>query len=107
MMYITSASTTSSIVISSYVPFSMKFLFFFFLMIRRPPRFTLFPYTTLSRSCLRFQVRPSFLSRQRERIQREYECADLIRVMSDVARLTFLGGGFSPERVVVTQPPIA
>src|SRR5437899_10336057 len=25
-------------------------LFFFFLMIRRPPRFTLFPYTTLFRS---------------------------------------------------------
>src|SRR2546430_16342658 len=29
---------------------SMLFLFFFFLMIRRPPRSTLFPYTTLFRS---------------------------------------------------------
>src|SRR5215510_15763640 len=28
----------------------MLSLFFFFLMIRRPPRFTLFPYTTLFRS---------------------------------------------------------
>src|SRR5574344_2854450 len=28
------------------------FLFFFFLMIRRPPRSTLFPYTTLFRSSL-------------------------------------------------------
>src|SRR2546422_5014616 len=28
----------------------MFFLFFFFLMIRRPPRSTLFPYTTLFRS---------------------------------------------------------
>src|SRR2546430_12861124 len=28
----------------------MHFLFFFFLMIRRPPRSTLFPYTTLFRS---------------------------------------------------------
>src|SRR3989304_7470963 len=28
------------------------FLFFFFLMIRRPPRSTLFPYTTLFRSVL-------------------------------------------------------
>src|SRR3989441_8998010 len=28
----------------------MRFLFFFFLMIRRPPRSTLFPYTTLFRS---------------------------------------------------------
>src|SRR2546422_7901889 len=27
-------------------------LYFFFLMIRRPPRSTLFPYTTLFRSCL-------------------------------------------------------
>src|SRR2546430_12000150 len=29
------------------------FIFFFFLMIRRPPRSTLFPYTTLFRSELR------------------------------------------------------
>src|SRR5256885_11088656 len=32
---------------SSYV---LGFIFFFFLMIRRPPRSTLFPYTTLFRS---------------------------------------------------------
>src|SRR5205085_9468622 len=30
--------------------FSLFFFFFFFLMIRRPPRSTLFPYTTLFRS---------------------------------------------------------
>src|SRR5215471_20788143 len=30
--------------------FSLLFLIFFFLMIRRPPRSTLFPYTTLFRS---------------------------------------------------------
>src|SRR5689334_25315336 len=30
----------------------MLFLLFFFLMIRRPPRSTLFPYTTLFRSAL-------------------------------------------------------
>src|SRR5439155_9087173 len=30
------------------------FLFFFFLMLRRPPRSTLFPYTTLFRSLLFF-----------------------------------------------------
>src|SRR5256885_4740606 len=29
-----------------------RFIFFFFLMIRRPPRSTLFPYTTLFRSLL-------------------------------------------------------
>src|SRR2546430_8627134 len=32
------------------------FFFFFFLMIRRPPRSTLFPYTTLFRSSSRFTV---------------------------------------------------
>src|SRR5436309_4459946 len=30
--------------------FYLSFIFFFFLMIRRPPRSTLFPYTTLFRS---------------------------------------------------------
>src|SRR3989442_10783290 len=30
----------------------LRFIFFFFLMIRRPPRSTLFPYTTLFRSGL-------------------------------------------------------
>src|SRR6266853_3904534 len=30
---------------------SLFSIFFFFLMIRRPPRSTLFPYTTLFRSC--------------------------------------------------------
>src|SRR3712207_6951162 len=32
---------------------SIDMLFFFFLMIRRPPRSTLFPYTTLFRSLVR------------------------------------------------------
>src|SRR5216684_5773622 len=32
----------------------MIFFFFFFLMIRRPPRSTLFPYTTLFRSRIRY-----------------------------------------------------
>src|SRR3712207_8878576 len=35
----------------------ISILFFFFLMIRRPPRSTLFPYTTLFRSELRSQFR--------------------------------------------------
>src|SRR2546427_10893205 len=32
------------------LPSTLYFFFFFFLMIRRPPRSTLFPYTTLFRS---------------------------------------------------------
>src|SRR2546430_12952143 len=35
---------------SLWFQFLHHFLFFFFLMIRRPPRSTLFPYTTLFRS---------------------------------------------------------
>src|SRR5256886_8738214 len=35
-----------------YSPSITLFFFFFFLMIRRPPRSTLFPYTTLFRSSL-------------------------------------------------------
>src|SRR5207245_11364590 len=35
------------------IHFSLLSLFFFFLMIRRPPRSTLFPYTTLFRSLRR------------------------------------------------------
>src|SRR3712207_8016757 len=35
----------------------MRFLLFFFLMIRRPPRSTLFPYTTLFRSVGRRKLR--------------------------------------------------
>src|SRR5690242_20750731 len=37
-------------------------MFFFFLMIRRPPRSTLFPYTTLFRSYERFRSRMSLVS---------------------------------------------
>src|SRR4030066_301694 len=37
-------------IISFVRDFSPMFFFFFFLMIRRPPRSTLFPYTTLFRS---------------------------------------------------------
>src|SRR5256885_13252348 len=41
-----------------------KFFFFFFLMIRRPPRSTLFPYTTLFRSItLRRWVKQGILSK--------------------------------------------
>src|SRR5260221_6056013 len=37
----------------------VRFLFFFFLMIRRPPRSTLFPYTTLFRSECRARCEPA------------------------------------------------
>src|SRR5256885_10962685 len=36
--------------LSTLVALHLQYVFFFFLMIRRPPRSTLFPYTTLFRS---------------------------------------------------------
>src|SRR5476649_2710343 len=38
--------------LSSSIATTLSFCLFFFLMIRRPPRSTLFPYTTLFRSAL-------------------------------------------------------
>src|SRR2546429_5691458 len=40
----------SCLLLSSYSYIFILFIIFFFLMIRRPPRSTLFPYTTLFRS---------------------------------------------------------
>src|SRR2546428_10780049 len=51
-------STHLSFVLSSsrlYLYHRNFYVFFFFLMIRRPPRSTLFPYTTLFRSTLPVQ----------------------------------------------------
>src|SRR5205807_9584111 len=47
-----SALTASLTVIASLLPslLSSLYILFFFLMLRRPPRSTLFPYTTLFRS---------------------------------------------------------
>src|SRR3712207_9284381 len=48
------------ILVDSHSAVTTVVLFFFFLMIRRPPRSTLFPYTTLFRSAV-----PETLSRSR------------------------------------------
>src|SRR5438477_3708123 len=47
---------------------SLLFFLFFFLMIRRPPRSTLFPYTTLFRSEARLGNLPIGLAQQGDRI---------------------------------------
>ena len=46
MLYVTSANNFLFL----FFCFVLFYMFFFFLMIRRPPRSTLFPYTTLFRS---------------------------------------------------------
>src|SRR2546426_12549953 len=45
-------STDSFFFCSLSIRLTLLFSFFFFLMIRRPPRSTLFPYTTLFRSSI-------------------------------------------------------
>src|SRR5438874_6182795 len=47
------------LIIFSYLRNPDVSFFFFFLMIPRPPRSTLFPYTTLFRSPLRYHVQPA------------------------------------------------
>src|SRR2546422_405861 len=65
-MYTLSLCVSSFVVYSSflYLIFPLLFLFFFFLMIRRPPRSTLFPYTTLFRSSSRPRARAAHHRRQ-------------------------------------------
>src|SRR2546425_13239837 len=48
------------VIVCYYLYLHCLFLFFFFLMIRRPPRSTLFPYTTLFRS-IELSPRTDFL----------------------------------------------
>src|SRR2546422_8921846 len=67
-------------------------LFFFFLMIRRPPRSTLFPYTTLFRSDV---LRPGLRARGLRRVRR------LPR--RDGAGRRRLGGGRSEEHTSELQ----
>src|SRR5256885_11429450 len=49
----------------------LPFFFFFFLMIRRPPRSTLFPYTTLFRSVIQGGGVPPSLSGTLEKVRSE------------------------------------
>ena len=58
------------------------------------------------RECARFGVRFPLRPALVDRMRREYEQADLIRVMSERARTTFLERGVRPERVVTVSPPL-
>src|SRR5260221_14125635 len=76
------STRTHSPFFSSY-PHVRAFLFFF-LMIRRPPRSTLFPYTTLFRSPLKRAPKPNGLPR-RGRPYRE-ETASERRIQQEADR---------------------
>src|SRR5256885_14613228 len=78
----------SMIYIFSFSYYSNRlFLFFFFLMIRRPPRSTLFPYTTLFRS-VRSNFRQTFL----------FQAETLIRLVKGHPQLMRSGGKRVLER---------
>src|SRR5438034_11650270 len=59
------------------------FFFFFFLMIRRPPRSTLFPYTTLFRSFGRPEYAGDVSEAGRAHIAADPECAGKITGFGD------------------------
>src|SRR6266850_7031948 len=63
------------------------FFFFFFLMIRRPPRSTLFPYTTLFRSITTAWWPPMPLARCPEWIRSEEHTSELQSPCNLVCRL--------------------
>src|SRR5256885_16309609 len=59
----------------------LLYIFFFFLMIRRPPRSTLFPYTTLFRSGAHAGIRTQRgLSRDARAAGRRRRCGGVVRV---------------------------
>src|SRR6267143_5401336 len=70
----------------SFLP-SFLFFFFFFLMIRRPPRSTLFPYTTLFRSHSRHERHAGPQLRGHRRFRSEEHTSELQSQFHLVCRL--------------------
>src|SRR5690349_25089611 len=73
------------------------FLYFFFLMIRRPPRSTLFPYTTLFRSFRRIElapvpagpIEPRIADSARRRLRREGQDRKSTRLNSSHVEISY------------------
>src|SRR3990167_7148470 len=68
---------------------------FFFLMIRRPPRSTLFPYTTLFRSWLVLWLR------KRSTLQSSMDCASPVTLVSTDRKSTRLNSSHSQNSYAV------
>jgi glycosyltransferase involved in cell wall biosynthesis len=58
------------------------------------------------RECAVFGIRPPSDEQTVRRAMKEYQQADLIRVMSEDAKQTFLERGFSRDRLMVVPPPL-
>src|SRR6202008_4592475 len=86
--------------------------FFFFLMIRRPPRSTLFPYTTLFRSGATTEARyltPRLdqqltVTRRRRQIRSEEHTYELQSRQYLVCRLLLLIKKISKQKELLTKP---
>ncbi len=59
-----------------------------------------------ARECAGFGVRPPLSGATRRRMLDEYAGADLVRVMSERARRTFLDRGFPEDRIVAVAPHV-
>src|SRR2546427_10912956 len=80
-----------------YLSHCLPCFFFFFLMIRRPPRSTLFPYTTLFRSMLApAGTPPPVVARLNSEVQ---EILDSNEVRDALAKQGLSPVGGSPERL--------
>src|SRR2546429_8691300 len=71
------------------------FIFFFFLMIRRPPRSTLFPYTTLFRSKLTLEDLAT--SRVRTAVAESSGSYSFVALPVGTYRLTVAKSGFQSQ----------
>src|ERR1039458_10568272 len=88
---------------------SMNDVFLFFLMIRRPPRSTLFPYTTLFRSTgwpIRFHFRRRRISVPSGRHRSEEHTSELQSLRHLVCRL-LLEKKNNNYYAAVSQPPLS
>src|SRR2546429_3296871 len=71
--------SVTTLVLASSLSWPLLLFIFFFLMIRRPPRSTLFPYTTLFRSACTSSLRLGAYRRRRCRLQAGHASASLDR----------------------------